>query len=72
MFDFSKLKGRIREICQSETNFAKEMDINRSTLSSRLNNKSDFSATEITKACQVLKISTDEVGEYFFKDQVSL
>lgn len=69
MFDFSKLRGRIREMCFSETNFAKEMQLNRSTLSSRLNNMSDFSASEIRRACELLKIPTCEVGEYFFREK---
>lgn len=69
MFDFARLKGRIREICSTDTAFAQAMGLNRSTISERLNGKSDFSADEIWKACQILHISADQIGDYFFREK---
>lgn len=71
MFDFAKLKGRIREKCETETAFAAKMGMNRSTMSSRLTQKSDFSAEEIWKACQILSLTPDQIGDYFFRENVA-
>ena len=70
MFDYSKLKGRIREICKSDFVFAEKMNINRSTMSLKLNNKSEFTQEEIKRACDVLEIPNEEIGKYFFASKV--
>ena len=46
-FDFSKLKGKIKEVFNTQAIFAKEMEMNESTLSNKLNNNVEFSSTEI-------------------------
>lgn len=74
IFDFDKLRGRIKEKLKYEAVFAEKLDISQASLSSKFNNKSDFTSTEISKACEkdVLDIPENEIGEYFFKKKLEL
>lgn len=65
-FDYSKLKGKIKEVYSTQNNFAKAIGIGRTALSQRLNNHSEFSQIEIYKACEVLGIKFNKINEYFF------
>ena len=73
-FDFDKLRGRIKEKLKYEAVFAEKLDISQASLSSKFNNKSDFTSTEIAKACEkdVLDIPENEIGKYFFKKKLEL
>ena len=62
-----KLRGKIREICDTEKDFAKMLNISSITISSKLNNKSDWSRKEIEKAIAVLSIKREEIPKYFFE-----
>ena len=66
VFDFSKLRGRIKEIFGTQTAFSGEMAMNEATLSNKLNNNVEFSPKEIVKACELLKLDLMKVNEYFF------
>ena len=66
-FDFSKLRGRIKEQFGSEKAFAEAMSMVQGTLSARLNNKIKFDSEEIVLAAQLLDIPDEEIGTYFFK-----
>ena len=67
-YDFDKVRGRIREKLGSEAKFAELIGVSSASLSSKFNNKTDFTAREITRACDedVLDISIDEIGLNFF------
>ena len=65
-FDFSKLRGRIKEIYGTQTAFAIAMLMNEATLSNKLNNNVEFSPKEIIRACLLLSIKLEEVNIYFF------
>lgn len=65
-FDYSKLKGRIREICGTNTIFAKKLGCSLNTLSAKLNNKNEFTQSDIIKSIRILNIKVDEISEYFF------
>lgn len=65
-FCYNKLKGKIYEICGSCYNFAKLMDCSVTTMSAKLNNKSEFSQSEILKAVKILNIKCEEISLYFF------
>ncbi|WP_449449527.1 DUF739 family protein [Streptococcus suis] len=69
-FDYSKLSGRIIEIFNSQQKFAKAMNLSERTISLKLNNQRFWKNNEIAKACSLLKIPDNEVGEYFFKHKV--
>ena len=66
-FDYSKLRGRIREKFKVESVFASKIGISVTTLSNRLNNHTFFTSEEIYESCLVLEISPVEMGDYFFK-----
>lgn len=67
MFDYSKLRGRIREKFGSETNFARELGINKNTLSRKFNSKGGLAQSTMIKWAELLEISANDFGEYFFK-----
>lgn len=66
VFDFSKLRGRIKEIYGTQTAFAVAMLMNEATLSNKLNNNVEFSPKEIIRACLLLSIELKDVNIYFF------
>ncbi len=69
-YNYSKLQGRIVEICNNQSNFADRMGLSKRTISLKLNNKLKFKQDEILKACEILKIKNEEIVEYFFKIEV--
>lgn len=66
-FDYSKLKGRIVEICGTRKEFAKRMGMTDRTLSLKLNNKIAFTQKNIINALDILSIDLSEIDDYFFK-----
>lgn len=69
-FDYSKLRGKIKEVCDTQDALALKIGLGRVTLSQRLNNQSDFSQNEITEMCNALSIPYEEIPVYFFKTKV--
>ena len=69
-FDYSKLRGKIKEVFGTQDNFAKALGMGRVSLSQRLNNYSDFSQKEINKAYKLLNLSIEEIPKYFFTAKV--
>lgn len=65
-FNYSKLRGKIREMYSTQDNFAEKLGIGRVSLSQRLNNLLEFSQSEIFKACELLDIPLNRIPEYFF------
>lgn len=65
-FNYSKLRGRIREKCGNNAVFAKKLGIHDSTLSQKLNNMSDFSQNEIFKSIRILELKESDIPDYFF------
>lgn len=66
MFNYAKLEGKIKEVCGSQKAFADSMGVSMTTVSNKLNHKSDWTQKEIGKACVVLRISSDDIPIYFF------
>ena len=69
-FDYSRLRGRIKEKCRTEGSFAKKIGICRTSLCKRLNNQIDFSQDEIVRSCKVLDINDAAIPFYFFVEKV--
>jgi hypothetical protein len=65
-FNYSKLKGRIKEKCGTSYNFAKLLGCSNNTLSAKINNASDFSQTEILRSVDILGLKTEDISTYFF------
>lgn len=69
-FDYSKLRGRIIEVCGSQAAFAKLMNMSERTLSLKLSCKRAWKQPEICQALEVLKLSKDDIKEFFFETKV--
>lgn len=63
---YPKLRGAIREKFGTQEAFASAMKMHPATISSRLQDKSDWSKAEIQKAAALLDIQPDDVYAYFF------
>jgi transcriptional regulator with XRE-family HTH domain len=66
---YAKLRGIIVEKFRTQSAFAEVMGMNVATLNGRLNNRSQWTAGEITKACDLLGIPLSEAHHYFFCKQ---
>ena len=71
-YDYSKLKGKIKEVYNLQSSFANALEISETSLSKKLNNIVTFSQDEIKKAKEILNLSDKEVFEYFFTSKVEL
>lgn len=69
-FDYSELRGKIREVFGTQEKFAKAMNISSVALSQKLNNVVSFTQPEMNKACELLGISLEFIPVIFFKDKV--
>lgn len=63
---FSKLRGAIREKFGTQEAFAKAMGKSNSTISSKLNGKTEWDRGEIEAACRLLDIPIVDAPAYFF------
>lgn len=64
-FDYSELKGRIVAKFGTQSEFSRKLGINESYLSMKLTTRG-FSPDEILKISELLDISKEEIGKYFF------
>lgn len=70
MFDYSKLLGRIKEKVDTQDKFAELLGMSTTTLSKKLNGKSEWTQAEINKACEILEIDSVDIPVYFFTPKV--
>ena len=68
---YSKLRGKIKEVCGSQDAFAAAMKMNPSTISAKLTGKTDWTRSEVELACKLLGISLEEMHLYFFAPEVA-
>lgn len=69
-FDYSKLRGKIREVFGTEGSFAKAIGRSHNFISSVFTGNSVLSQDDIIKAVNVLGIATEDIGVYFFTPKV--
>ena len=69
-FDYSKLEGKIREVCKTQMRFAEMLGCSNNTMSSKINNGSDFTQNEIIKSAEILGLKKSDIPVYFFTEQV--
>lgn len=69
-FNHNKLRGRIKEVCSIQSDFAALLSISNTSLSKKLNNKAPFTQKEIKRAVEILGIEEELIGEYFFTQKV--
>ena len=70
VFNYDKLRGRIKERLGTQDRFAKAIGLGRVSVSQSLNNQREFSAGEMLKSAQVLEFSLAEIPNYFFAEVV--
>lgn len=64
-YDYSKLRGRMIEICGSQAAFAEELGVSRTILSQKMNNKTGWSQDDIVKTLTILRVPFEQAGDYF-------
>lgn len=69
-FDYSKLRGKIREVFGTQSKFASAMGLSNVSLSAKLNNNIAFTQSEINRACKLLSIPIEFIPIYFFTEKV--
>ena len=65
-FNYSKLKGRITEKCDSQKAFSDLLGISEGTLTSKLKGYTYFTQEEIMKSIDILDIEQPKLALYFF------
>ncbi len=70
IYDYRKLRGRIREIFGTQSAFAQKLGISEVSLSGKLNNSVQWTQEEIEASVDFLKIPWNELPEYFFAQKV--
>lgn len=69
-FEYGKLRGRIREVFNTQEAFAEAIGMSSASISAKLNNKVEWSQREIDRAVEVLDIPKEEIPVYFFTSKV--
>lgn len=65
-FDYSKVRGKIKEVFGTQDKFAENVNMGRVAVSQRLNNSIDLSDKEIFKWSRTLGIEAKDIPIYFF------
>lgn len=69
-YDYSKLRGKIKEVYRTEGDFAVAMLMSAVTLSAKLNNKIPWTQTEMNLACKLLSVPYEFIPVLFFTEKV--
>ena len=70
-YDYSKLKGRIREYFGTQDSFAESLDLSSTSMNSKLNGKVRFTQDEIYYAIQRLNIKPEELLDIFLEKELN-
>jgi hypothetical protein len=65
-FNYSKLRGKIREVYGAEGKFAHKLGISHNSFGKKLNGRSPFTCQEMDKIINLLGIDDKSIAEYFF------
>lgn len=65
-YNYSKLKGRMREKDITQEDLAKAVGIGKTTLNLKMCNNVEFRQDEILGIVQTLDISPEDISQYFF------
>lgn len=69
IYDFSKIKKRMREKKYTQKQLADILNVTKQTINNKLNNKRPFIPSEISTITEILDIC-GSIEEYFFKKKV--
>ena len=67
MINTGKIKGKMVEMQITQRDVADKLEIAQSTLNLKINNRRPMNLNEAEKICELLIISANEFGEYFFE-----
>lgn len=70
IFDYSKLKGRTRELGMTQESVAQKIGISSAAYSTKINNIYEFTQNEIVAIIDYLEIPVEEIPMYFFTEKV--
>ena len=65
-YNYSKMKGKIKELGLTQSDFAKKIGITEQTLSLRFSNKRPFRQDEIMKIMSLFSEPLENIHIYFF------
>lgn len=69
-YDYSKLRGRIKEKLGTEGEFSRRLGRTQNYVSKVFNNATYFGQDDISNGAEILDIPFDEIGVYFFAQEV--
>ncbi len=69
-FDYRRLEGRIVEKYGNKSNFAKTLDVTPQAISQCIKSGKGFSAEKIEKWRVLLDILPEEIGDFFYTQNV--
>lgn len=69
-FDYSKLRGKIVEIFNTQSRFAEAMGWSERTLSLKMNGVRSWKQPDICKAIRLLQLTAEDIPIYFFDSKV--
>ena len=71
-YNYSKLKGRIKEYYETQENFASSLGLSTTAINNKLNEKrsENFTQDEIFYSIKNLNIKPEELIDIFFKEKV--
>ena len=64
----AKLRGKMRECGFTQEQLAAVIDMNKGTLSFKLNGRTAFTIDETLAICKALDIPTSEISAYFYAE----
>lgn len=65
-YNYNRLRGLIKEHCGSQIEFANRIGISPTTLTNKMNQKTNFTQCEMRKALEVFGLPMSEVDSIFF------
>lgn len=72
MTNTAKLKAKIVEKGMVQEELAKALGVTNATFNYKVNNKTEFKASEIKKLSKFLSLTVEEASNIFFADDVDL
>ncbi len=69
-YDFSRLRGKIVEVCGTQGEFAHRMGLSTHTMTQKMNSRVPFNQNEIDRAVGILSLCNEDIPAYFFVKKV--
>lgn len=70
IFDYTLLKGRIKDVYGGQESFAQALGCTLQTINNKLNNRTCFTQDEIILWAEMLDLRPYQIGEFFLNARV--